>query len=144
MSSEPKSAAAGSTPAKVACRPYVSAHADLIALLPSPGESWTRFDLAETDAAAVLVEHFPSVAQPLKAHGVLNRQRITHAGGTDMVVWQTNAPSYRLAEQLRAQRQQLPCGHRSGFDTIERGRYRCGFRWCDAEYGREAVAEVFG
>ena len=144
MSSQSPATAQPDTPGSVPSCSFVSAHADLVAALPSPGQTWTRATLSETDASTGMIQHFPAVAQLLKAHTAIERVQISYERGTDMVEWRAHGPSYRFAQRGKRAREELPCGHRSGFDTVERGRYRCGFRWCEREYGREAVAEVFG
>lgn len=134
-----------STPGSVPQPGYVRGNADLIAMLPEPGPEWMSYRLeARDDVHPVLAERFSHVQNELASNHVIHKQGMKYAGGTDMVVWKTDRPSYRMAVNLREQRDLLPCDHHAGFDTLEVGRYRCGFRWCERIYDRETVSEVFG
>lgn len=126
--------------------PWLTAHVDHVLALPEPGVEYTKREAVSEHGTPESVI-FDSRA--LGRHNVLRKvgraRRPGVAGSYLVEVWTTDAAKYRAAERHREGRATLPCGHRSGFETVAAGeRYACGFKACERTYGRETVAEVFG
>lgn len=128
--------------------PWLTAHIDHVLSLPEPGVEYTKREAVDEHGTPEhVVYHSRAVST---THGVMEpvgrTERGRGEGGSYWVeVWRTNREKYTVAKRYREGRATLPCGHRSGFETVAAGeRYECGFVACSKTYGRETVAEVFG
>lgn len=127
---------------------WVNAHIDMVLTVPEPGQEWRSYDIIEHP------EQFESVAIDLPSRFQYRVRKMADVGAVKRLrlykeelrsyVYETNEQVYRYAERVQRDRDTLPCGHGSGFETIEAGeRYACGFEYCDAEYSRETIEAVY-
>jgi len=133
---------------------FVRVNRDLILTLPGPDYEWDWESLTDhPDASPSITD---SKLEPkrellknndiIRKSGELKKQKWK---GTYVVnTWSTARDAYDYAQALRkadrARGDLYPCGHSSGFRTVdaEAGEYECGFDYCDEIYDRETVESV--
>lgn len=133
------------SPAEVQNTMFAHAHTDLVLALPEPGREYLWEEVAER-VPAIGNNHW-NYQQRLQNHNAIKKHHTERHNDTEYAVWETDEHLYRYCERLAATRPSgLPCGHRSGFTTIDAdaGVYECGAEWCDARYDRDTITEVFG
>jgi len=130
---------------------YVQRHLDLVLALPEPGEKWRAIELREKFGEDIR-QHIGTLSQKNVIEKV---ERVYVPGESDPEqfeqnphaawFWETNLRAVTRAEKIRRGKDTLPCGHRSGFKTVdvEAGRYACQFEWCDKIYNEETIRDVF-
>lgn len=132
------------SPNEVQNTTFAHAHTDLILALPEPGEPYLWSELVER--VPEFGDDHTTYLQRLQNHNAIRKHNQEYHNETLYTVWVTNESLYNYCKHLANNRPSgLPCGHRSGFRTVdaEAGRYECGAGWCDARYGRETIKRVF-
>lgn len=133
----------------------IEKHADLVLSMPEPGQSWLwqGLEVRESVPDEVTPANIEHHRARLKVHSIIepiHEIYFTHPQGENswIKVWKTNPEAYRLARAVREARKRqgnaFPCGHSSGFTTIDadRGVYECGFEYCSRRFDRKTVEGV--
>ena len=129
---------------------WVRKHVDLVLELPEPGQKY------RAEAVVREPEKFPAVRNdiPLHFRHTLNKLDENHVmrqqewyynkeESNGYYLWETDRESYELAKKVRKGQETYPCGHSSGFRTIEAGEvFECKYEFCDERFGPEEVRRV--
>lgn len=132
---------------------WVRKHVDLVLELPEPGQTYRAEDVVREP------EKFPTVRDdiPLAFRHSFNKLRENHVirqqeyfynseESNGYYLWRTDRESYELAKRVREDQETYPCGHSSGFRTIEAQQtYECLYEYCGEEperFGPEEVRRV--
>ncbi len=131
-------------------RSWIDSHVDLILELPEPGIDYRFRDLwGPKNVQGVrhdLPKTFVAYRQMLQQMRVI--RKVNHVNTTDEMysIWQTDADVWRYIQEKRDGQTTFPCGHLSGFETIDADAeiYQCGYEYCHETFGRDTVEEVMG
>lgn len=127
---------------------------ELVLTLPPPEHEWAWYDLPDRpDTPDPFPEGFLEMLNTFKTNNVIKKVGVTKTkrpnGSTDYrTLWSVVEEVWRFAAKEHTRKLQsgetLPCGHRSGFVTLdsEKGVYECGYRFCEETYDREAIERV--
>ncbi len=121
-------------------------HPDLILALPEPSETWTRREaVAEYGVPEDLIYRRRRLDQGTRV--IRSVEMVpSREDGSLVHEYRTDRTLYEYAQRVASQRgAELPCGHRSGFVTVDadRGVYECGFEYCSERYDRDVIEAVF-
>lgn len=130
---------------------WVENKVDLILELPKPGHEYRfenvarqseQFEAVRDNLEMEFLDHFST----LKEKGVITKEQYYYneEESEGYHLWETSKEIYEYAKKIRNQRDTYPCGHSSGFRTIdpEKGIYECLYEHCDEQFGRAVVERV--
>lgn len=130
---------------------WLTNYADLVLELPKPGIEYRFYDLVEKSDGYEgvrddLPEEFSYERSRLKRAGAIKalRKESTWPENTTYTIYETTRKAYNMAKFQREHSETFPCGHRSGFQTIDadEGVYACGYEYCDETFDRKTVEKV--
>ena len=129
---------------------WVATNVDIILELPEPGQEWVMYDLlwhpeAFDTVRADLPERFLRYNHTLLQNGVIHQVGTTVRNDKERNVYETDQQAYEYVEAIKETREELPCEHKAGFETVDAGEtYVCGYEFCEDVHDAAAIRQVYG